>query len=319
MTALCLSWTCRKYILFYRLGLKRTQNESPALLTFTHGLSRDIHERACQIFFERFNIAAMSVLERPLAQLFATNALTGLVVDIGQYRTDVTPINDCFIQHNCTDYIPIGLHDCETYLAHIIRRNEKVIQTLSPPEAPVEPKELFDQLLELASQVWKEGLVKIVEGDSLPDGEDEGITNIAAVLVAGKEKAVIETGMKKKASAKATAAELARAKEIEALDLVTFDFKGKQVTLGKERHRFLDPLFDPSLLHGIESLRDRGYEDSRIVAIHDLCGQVVAKTDLDSRVSIWDGLFVTGDCASLIKGLLVVCCIDLIDLIPAFV
>lgn len=86
-----------------------------------------------------------------------------------------------------------------------------------------------------------------VEGMAVREAEDEGITDIAAVLVAGKEKAVIESGMKRRATAKASAAEQARAKEIEALDLVTIEFRGKEVTLGKERHRFCEPLFDLNL------------------------------------------------------------------------
>jgi len=108
--------------------------------------------------------------------------------------------------------------------------------------------------------VWREGLVKVpVDGEAAREIEDEGVTDIAAVLVAGKEKAVIESGMKKRATAKASAAEQARAKEIEAMDLVAVEFRGKEVTLGKERHRFCEPLFEPSLLNVIEGLeREKG-------------------------------------------------------------
>ena len=52
----------RKHVLFKQLGLKRVQNESPALLTFPLGLSRDTYEHVCQIFFERFNFAGVSIL-----------------------------------------------------------------------------------------------------------------------------------------------------------------------------------------------------------------------------------------------------------------
>ena len=67
----------------------------------------------------------------------------------------------------------------------------------------------------LARQVWQAGLVRVpVAGIAVREPEDEGVTDIAAVLVAGKEKAVIESGMKRRATAKASAAEQARAKEI---------------------------------------------------------------------------------------------------------
>ena len=289
-------------MLFNRLGLKRIQNESPVLLTFLHTLSRDAHERICQIFFERFNVAAISILERPLAQLYSTNALTGLVVDIGDRTTDVTPISDCLIQHNCCEAIPIGISDCEKYLAYILRNNQSVMEAISPANAPADPQAIQEYLMALAQHIWKEGMVKISESDSPAEIEDEGVTNIAAVLVAGKEKAIIESGMKKRANAKASAAEQARAKEIEALDLVSMEFRGKEITLGRERHRFLDPLFDPSLLLHIPAIERKVWEGGSVPPIQDVLGRAVSKVDLDVRIAIWDGLFVTGDCASLVKG-----------------
>ncbi|EJD07496.1 actin-related protein [Fomitiporia mediterranea MF3/22] len=290
-----------KYVLFNQLGLKRTQNESPAILTFPHGLSRDTYERICQIFFERFNMAALSILERPLSQLYAANSLNGIVIDIGHHRTDVVPIYECAVQHNCSDHTPIGLADCEAYLASLLRNNEQLVSTLSPPEAPLTDEELQTQLLALVRQIWHEGHVKL--GEAEVASEEEGVTNIAAVLVAGKEKAVIESNQKKRATQKASAAEQARAREIEALDLITIDFRDKQVTVGRERHRLLDPLFDPTRLRGVNGSDGKTWRGGDLIPLQDICGYAVAKADLDARVSIWEGLFVTGDCASLVKGI----------------
>jgi hypothetical protein len=47
------------------------------------------------------------------------------------------------------------------------------------------------------------------------------------VLITGKVKAVIESGMKRRATAKVSVAEQVRAKEIEALDLIIIKFKGQ--------------------------------------------------------------------------------------------
>lgn len=306
MHACILITSSRKYVLFNKLGRKRTQNESPALLTFIHGLSRDAHENICQIFFERFNIAALSILERPLAQMYAANGLSGLVVDIGQDKTDITPINDCFVQHNCCDTVPLGIIDCELYLAHLLKSNQNIVNILSPPDAPLTPEVLHSTLVELAQQVWRDGLVKVPsDGETAQEPDDEGVTNIAAVLVAGKEKAVIESGMKKRANAKASAAEQARAKEIEALDLITVQFREYSLTLGRERHRFCEPLFDPTLLYGVEGIREKPKVADSILSVQDACGLAVAKADVDARLLIWGGLFVTGDCTSLVKGVFV--------------
>lgn len=244
----------------------------------------------------------MSILERPLAQIFATNALNGLVVDIGEDRTDVSPIYECTVQHNCVESMPVGLEDCEKYLAKYLQSNEQLVSILSPPESPLSPEVLTSQLRALAQQIWKEGHVKLGEADTQVD--DEGVTNIAAVLVAGKEKAVIESNVKKRQNAKASAAEQARAREIEALDLITVNFQEKEVTLGRERHRFLEPLFDPSVLQGLDGFNSKVWPGGMVAALQEICGKAVAKADLDARLSIWDGLFVTGDCASAVKGIL---------------
>lgn len=152
-------------------------------------------------------------------------------------------------------------------------------------------------------KAWKDGLIKApVDNEAALEGEDEGITNIAAVLVAGKEKAIIETGMKKRAVAKASAAEQARAKEIEALDLVTIELGEKSITIGKERHRFCEPLFEPRVLQNIPGFEGKDWKGNGPISLQDTCGTVVSKTDLIARTLIWDGVFVTGEITSLIKG-----------------
>jgi len=100
---------------------------------------------------------------------------------------------------------------------------------------------------------------------------------------------------------KAGAAEQARAREIEALDLVTIQFRGKSVTLGKERHRFCEPLFDPMLLNGVLGVPPRcGDELPR--PLQEVVGHAVSLTDADQRQHVWQGLVVTGDITRRVKG-----------------
>ena len=279
--------------------------ESPVLLTLFPGLSRPTYERVCQIFFERFNVAGLSILELPLAQFYAATVNgtdpNGVVIDIGRDHVDITPIHEGFTAHNARTVVDYGISDCEQYLAHLLLSNTSVVSTLSPPEAPLSQDELRTTLVELARQIWREGLVKVLAEGEAADLEDEGITDIAAVVVAGKEKAVIESGMKKRLNAKASAAEQARAKEIEALDLVTVQFRDKSVTLGKERHRFCEPLFDPSLLKAIPGL-PRSTKEESTRPLQAAVGHAVSLTDVDARQYIWQGLFVTGELTSHIKG-----------------
>lgn len=290
-------------MLFNQLQRRRVQNESPVLLSLPPGLSRDTHERIGQIFFERFNVAGLGILERPVGQLYAANSLSGVVVDIGHDKTDITPIYDGFIVHSARTSTAVGIRDCQNYLAYLLRSNQSVMSAISPPEAPLEFDAAHSILLELVSQVWKEGHVKVPSDGETALAEDEGVTDIAAVIVAGKEKALIESGMKKRATAKASAAEQQRAREIEALDLLTVQFRGHSLTLGKERHRFCEPLFDPSLLRGIPITDALPKPPSDMsLPLQEAVGLSVAQTEVDQRPYIWGGLFVTGDLTRHVKG-----------------
>jgi actin-related protein 9 len=231
-----------------------------------------------------------------MAQLYAANALSGIVVDIGHDRTDITPVYEGFMVDEARTATELGIKDCQAYLAQLLRANQSVMAALSPAD----PEELDEALSQLAKQIWADGFVKVPsDGQMAEVAEDDGVTDIAAIVVAGREKAVIEAGTRKKATAKASAAEQARAREIEALDLVTIQFKNHSITLGKERHRFCEPLFDPSLLRGFKEVK-KGVEKPR--PIQDAVGHSVSLTEVDLRQYIWAGLFVTGELTNHVKG-----------------
>lgn len=239
-----------------------------------------------------------------MAQIYSANALSGVIADVGYDKTDITPIYDGFIVHSARSTVPLGIIDCQNYLANLLRSNQSVISALSPQGESSDPEQLHAALLDLVKQVWEEGYVKVPSDGETALVEDEGVTDIAAVLVAGKEKAVIESGMKKKATAKASAAEQARAREIEALDLITIQFREHSLTLGKERHRFCEPLFDPSLLDGLPKIQKLTPVSGKPMSLQEAVGHSVSQTDVDQRQYIWQGLMVTGDITRHVKGVL---------------
>jgi hypothetical protein len=51
--------------------------------------------------FERFNVAPFSILDWPIAQLYAMGTLSGLVVDIGESQTDIALIYDSLQAYSC--------------------------------------------------------------------------------------------------------------------------------------------------------------------------------------------------------------------------
>ncbi|KAF8661356.1 hypothetical protein AX16_001451 [Volvariella volvacea WC 439] len=289
-----------KYALFKQLERRRAQMESPVLLSIIAGLSRSAHERISQIFFERFNVAGFAVLERPIGQMYASNTLSGVVVDIDWEKTDVTPIYDGFIVPHARTSTPLGIRDCQSHLANILLNNQSVKAALVPPDSTMSQEELHAASLDLVKQLLEDGHIKIPSDGETAIPEDEGVTDIAAVLVAGKEKAVIESGMKKKATAKASAAEQARAREIEALDLITVQFRDHTITLGKERHRLCEPLFDPTVLTGVHGDHT---DPGGALPVQDTVAHSINQTDIDQRQYIWAGLFVTGDLTKKVKGI----------------
>lgn len=252
-------------------------------------------------------MAGFSILEIPTAQLYAASALSGVVADIGVAHTDVTPLYDGLPLHAARITVPIGTLHCERYLVPILRSNTSVMGAL----ATLLPAALDEALLALAHQAWTTGLVRAPgAGDAPPDVDDEGVTDIAAIVVAGKEQAVIESGMRKRASAKATAAEQARAREIEALDLVTLQFRGQELTLGRERHRFCEPLFDEGILKMVWERQRNGFgadgkagtDAALVMPLQTAVGHAVGQAEVDQRPYIFGGVLVTGEIASYVKG-----------------
>lgn len=235
--------------------------------------------------------------------MYAANSLSGVVIDISEECTDITPIFDSYIIHQGRTSVALGARHCRNYLANILKSNQGVINSLSPPDNPLDFETLHNTLLELVQQMVNEGLVKVPSDGETALPEDEGVTDIAAVVVAGREKAVIESGMKKKATAKASAAEQARAREIEAMDLITVQFRELSLTIGKERHRFCEPLFDPQLLVGLYGTTTSGPDnDKPLLPLQDIVGHAINQADIDQRQYIWHGLLVTGELTRQVKG-----------------
>ncbi|TFK51660.1 actin-like ATPase domain-containing protein [Heliocybe sulcata] len=292
-----------KHTLFSLLHLRRTQNESPVLLTVPPSLSRTSLSVLAQLFFERFNVAAFTLLLRPVAQIYAGNALSGVVVDIGEEYTDVNVLYDGFLVRECTESVKLGMKDCREHLASLLRTNQTVMTAISPPEAPLSDKQTDSALVSLISHLLSTSLIKpptAIGTTIVTDEPEDGVTDIAAIVLAGKEKAVIENNMKKRANAKATAAEQAKMREIEAMDLVEikdweWDGKAREVVVGRERHRFCEPLFDPKV-----AKKDTKTD---LWSLQEVIGAAVQRADIEQRQYVWGGLFVTGEFAKYIKGM----------------
>lgn len=243
------------------------------------------------------------LVERPLMQIYSTNVLYGVVIDISYSGTTITPIVESLVQYHHTTRIDLGIKECEIYLTHMFRSHHNLVTAISEGETYTE-EQLNTQLFELTRQIWRDGLIKVPsDGETAQPEEEEGVTDIAALLVAGREKAAIEAGTKRKLTAKQTQAEREREREIAQLDLIQVEFKGKTLTLGRERHRFCEPLFDPSLLNSLET--ETVKKDpllDRVMSLQEGVHVVVNSLPYTYRYLVWSGVFVTGEITTGVKG-----------------
>lgn len=259
-------------------------------------------------------MTALAIFDRPLLQIYAANVISGLVIDISRQNTDISPVYDSEICRFGVTSVPVGLHDCELYLAQTFRRNPAIITALNTPDE-LSSSDLDAALIALVRQAWADGLIQVplVEGSAPPaptEEENVGVEDIAAVLVAGKEKALIEAAAKKKTTAQEKkAAATAAEKERVALDLADVEFNftpsvagAEEVTftatVGRERHQFFEPLFDPMLMLRLGNALTEDHRRrilKKPVGLPEAVRTAMSLVEPYQRFHIWEGVLLTGD------------------------
>ena len=77
-----------------RLGITPAVNESFTMLGLPAPISREAYEQSAQVFFEKFNIPALSITDTPLLAAYATGVVSALSVDVGADETAVAAVCD---------------------------------------------------------------------------------------------------------------------------------------------------------------------------------------------------------------------------------
>ncbi|PVF99883.1 hypothetical protein CPB86DRAFT_702539 [Serendipita vermifera] len=273
------------------------------------------HMMLCRMFFERFNVAGFTYIERPLASLYAANLISGVTIEINQDETDYTTCFESQLHHSSSLVVPIGIRDCERYLGHILRSNVSVTSAFSSSDQHMDPQRLDELLVELARFLWQSGYIKIpIEGEA--EKEEEGNIDIAAILVSGKERTLIEAASTKKKAQQAKA-DKEREKEMAALDIITVQFRSfPPIVVGRERHRFCEPLFDPQVLANVSippetTVRVDGFsqplppvrkDPDFLLSMQTAVHNVVKAVPFSQRPHLYFGLLLTGPIAN-IQGL----------------
>ncbi|PWY99239.1 actin-like ATPase domain-containing protein [Testicularia cyperi] len=275
------------YVLFHLLPIRRSHNDSNVLISLPLPVSRDTHSFLTQIFFEHFNSAAITIVEKPLLACYGVGTMNGCVVDLGYETCDVTPVIECLPQVNANVKTRLGARHCILYLAQLLRRDTSIVKaiqtllrysrksTVASSSKENDEAQLRSAFVSLAHQLVDEGLVLDEEAVKKGAGgiisaaegaeDDEGNFDIAAVLVDGGRKAVEEEEERRRAAIEAAN----RGDEIDesVLASITSDdgqagastdpkavlvhFRGLKLKIGPERFRFLEPLFRPELLKDV--------------------------------------------------------------------
>lgn len=252
------------------------------------------------------------------------SATTGISVEINALSTEITPVVDSTAQVHAIHTVNLGIDYCEKYLAHLLSTDKTVTAALEGPlptpdapttgatseasSAPTPPATtpLPETLLRLSRHLWRGGFVRpvLLGGQQLTiEQEEEGVTDIAAALAAGKERALIEARAAKSHKSAARQAEDAKKRAAAAAadgaaaeaDIALVEFEGREIYVGRARHRFCEPLFNPSVLKGIPGIEAEQVHETMTVAegVERAIGSVIGP----ERLALWEGVVVVGEMA----------------------
>lgn len=210
-----------RHVLLHQLYIRTSQNDCPLLVSLPPNLSRDDQAIATRLLFENFNVPSLSIAEEPLLSAYAAGALTSTVVDFGWENCTVSPIiENVGVIHTAVQRSDVGIRHLALYLAHLLSKDESVVQALIKLDAQRSARREQDdqedagdilaiRLFELAVELIKEGKIRGAGQGGEGEGahargrhrEDEAEFDVAAALVAGREKAAIEEQERKNRAA----------------------------------------------------------------------------------------------------------------------
>lgn len=194
-TALVALWSHILSSLSVNVAESATKSSASAvLLVIPPQWGRSDRERATRIFFELFKVAAFMTLHAASAALYASNASTGIVIDVGHDKTDVSAIVDTLVQSTIT--LPTGGRHLTETLVENWRIEPPLDETTQQP-VRLDPVDDFA----LAEAVKRSNITELI----LPQGgkssavfdfqsadntleENEGVLDIAAVVTKGNTK-----------------------------------------------------------------------------------------------------------------------------------
>lgn len=241
-----------KYVIFSLNGEVAGSRvaEYPVILMAPPQWSPQDREKITQLFLRNFLRPAFMIADMAFASLYACNAVTGIVVDVGYQQTNVTTIIDSRTPPSGHRSVPCGgFHMTESLLA-MLRRNPPLEQQNQTPMS------VDDLDFALAESIKCSTICEILPGEfgsnemafqtEEPVGEaEEGVLDIAAVVASGKTReylARIQAGKDGNAGAQQDVVPNAQ------LTHNTTVVKDKTIVVGSDRFKVADVLLEDGIL-----------------------------------------------------------------------
>ncbi|GAA94194.1 hypothetical protein E5Q_00842 [Mixia osmundae IAM 14324] len=262
------------------------------------GLPYSYSEGITRLVFERLYLPALAIYERPLAQLYALGYTSGLAVDIDATGTEINVVLDNQVQPQARVRCPIGSDDCDRYLADLLLRADPQLPALLAPDGEVSPGGIQAALLAIVSSLKDQDAIKFaselldlnhvapgmseaVQSAAVTEGTEEGEFDIARLVAQGKVDALVRG----KTSGEATPS---------TEDVVSVPHPlrpdGPEISIGPIRHRYAEPLFDPSLIINDGPSASTGQS----LSLQEAAALSVSSLEAPMRPSAWDIVCVTG-------------------------
>lgn len=264
-------------------------SENPVSLLVPPQWSTSDREKITQIFMERFFRPAFMIIDMPLASVYACNSMTGVIIDVGYEKTDVSVVLDSILAVSSQITIPIGGKQLTEHFHSLLLANLPLDQsTQQPLEAREITMELAESIkcssiCELQVEISKgKGDGMAFQQDDKPMEEsEEGVLDIAAVVASGKTREYLA-----RAQAQKNGADGATQAVIPNVQLThnTVDIGSRSLVVGSDRFRVCEPLLDDGQL---------------LDAVYDsITGKAI---DPARRPELWNNIVVVGG-GSRVKG-----------------
>ncbi|KAK9485000.1 actin-domain-containing protein [Lipomyces starkeyi] len=237
---------------------------APILLTCNSEWQPKQIEEIVTHMFTKVHVPAVTIIPESLAALYAYALQIACVVNLGEEKTEITPIIDFNIVESAQAVVEIGGKDIN-----------RALQSLLPTLQPYQIEELKRSPI---YEILNDKSMSFFGEPSAPatsSVEDEGIVDVAAIVANGNAREILAQREQKKSSKQV------ELKNAEMPRNSFIDSKGQKVEVGTERFK------------GTEDIIER--------LSHEI-GNVIGKLDdIARRGDCWENIIIVGG-PTVIKG-----------------